>query len=118
MFADPESVTYATVSKSLPRIGTSADQSTYFLNDGSASYQLVLSHSFKKRNRYVARLSRTSNVTDPLIPANSIVVSMAATFTLDLPLAGLTNTDAQNLGNALVGFLTSSNILALAGGQT
>lgn len=118
MFSDPLSVTYATVAKSLPSIGRGPTGSQYRLDDAGVVYDLQLSRTYAKRNRFVARLTRTSNVTDPLIPANSIVASMSATVTLDLPAAGLSAVDAQNLGNALVGFLTSSNILKLAGGET
>jgi len=118
VFGDPQSVTYATVAKSLPAIGRGDSSSSYRLDDSGVQYDLTLSHSYGKRNRFVARLQRTSAVTDPLIPANSIAVSMTASFTLDLPPAGLTAVDAQNLGNALTGLLTSANILNLAGGET
>lgn len=119
MFADPQVVTYATVAKSLPRIGsgTEGDEGEYRLNDAGVIYKLTLGHQFKTRNRTVARLTRDSFATDPLAPANSIVASMSATFTLDFPTVGLTAVDAQNLGNALVGFLSSANLLKLANGE-
>jgi hypothetical protein len=118
MFADPQSVTYAAVAKSLPRIGTDDVQSEYKLNDSGVVYDLILSHQFKTRNRIVARLRRDAYATDPLVPAQNILASMTATFTLDFPQSGYTAADAQNLGNALVGFLTSGNILKLANGET
>jgi len=118
MFSDPQSVTYAAVAKSLPAIGRGESSSEYKLNDSGVVYDLTLSHQFAKRNRAVARLRRDSSVTDPLVPANSIPASMTATFTIDFPTAGLSTVDAQNLGNALVGFLTSANLLKLANGET
>ncbi len=119
MFADPQSVTYATVAKSLPRIGTTDSSSEYRLVASSgATYDLTLTHQFAKRNRVVARLRRDSVVTDPLVPANSLAASMTATFTIDFPATGLYPADATDLGNALVGWLTSSNILKLANGET
>lgn len=120
MFADPQSVTYNTVAKSLPRISSGQDSSTYRLNDtaGNAIYTMTLTHQFKARNRVIARLQRESITTDPLATATNIDVSMAATFTIDFPNAGLTPVDAQYLGSALTGFLTSANILRLANGET
>lgn len=93
-------------------------QSEYKLNDSGIVYNLQLSHQFKARSRVVARLRRDSTVSDPLIPAQNIPGSMSATFTLDFPSAGLLPSDAQNLGNALVAWLTSGNILKLANGET
>lgn len=118
MFSDPQSITYATVAKTLPAISRGPDASIYRLNDSGVEYQLTLSHQFAKRSRCVARLTRTSAVTDPLVPANNIVGSMSATFTIDFGNQGLTLTDAQNMGNALVAFLTSGNILKLVAGET
>lgn len=118
MFADPQSVTYATVAKSLATIGRNDVQSEYKLNDGGTVYDLILSHQFKNRNRVVARLRRDSFSTDPLIPAQNILCSMTASFTLDFPSNGLTPTDVQNLGKALVGWLSDANILKLVNGET
>lgn len=119
MFADPQSVTYASVAKSLPAIGRTDSQSDYRLDDGNGTvYNLTLSHQFKNRNRVVARLKRDTIVTNPLAPATSIVASATATFTMDFPTAGLVGSDARDLGLALVGFLTSSNLLKMANGET
>lgn len=118
MFADPQSVTYAAAAKSLPAIGRGDSQSEYKLNDSGVVYSLTLSHQFKTRNRVVARLRRDSAVTDPLIPAQNIQASMSATFTMDFPTAGLSTTDAQSLGKALVAWLSDANLLKMANGET
>ncbi|DAD51748.1 TPA_asm: coat protein [ssRNA phage Gerhypos.4_37] len=118
MFADPQSVTYATVAKSLPAIGRTDSQSEYRLDDSGTVYDLTISHQFKTRNRVVARLRRDATVANPLNPTTNIVASATATFTMDFPSSGLTTTDAQNLGNALVAWLTSGNILKMANGET
>jgi len=119
MFADPQSVTYATVAKSLPAIGRNETQSEYRLDDsGGVVFDFTISHQFKARNRAVARLRRDSIVTNPLNTATSVAASMTATFTLDFPPQVLTAADAQALGNALVAWLTSSNILKMANGET
>jgi len=119
MFTDPQSVTYATVAKSLPAIGRNDLQSEYKLNDsGGVVYDLILGHQFKARNRVFARLRRDSIQTDPLIPAQNIPAGMTATLTLDYPSVGLVNTDVQSLAKALVAFCSDANLLKLINGET
>lgn len=118
MFADPQSITYNTVAKSLPAVGRTDSQSEYKLNDSGTVYDLILSHQFGKRNRVVARLRRDSFSSDPLVPANNILASMTATLTIDFPLVGLAAADAQLLAKALVGFCSDANLLKLANGET
>jgi len=118
VFADPQSVTYATVAKSLPKIGSGADSSEYKLNDSGVVYDLTLAHQFKSRNRVNARLRRDAYASDPLTPTSNILASMTASFTLDFPNVGYTVADAQALGKALVAFMTDANILKLANGET
>jgi hypothetical protein len=118
VFADPQSVTYATVAKTLPRIGSGENESFYKLNDAGVVYQLTLGHSFAKRNRTTARLRRDSFSDDPLIDTNNILASMTASLTIDFPNAGLTSTDAQSLANALVAWCSPANILKLVNGET
>jgi len=118
MFADPQSVTYATVAKSLAAIARGDESSSYRLDDSGVVYQLQLSHQFKQRKRVVARLQRTSYASDPLVPSQNILASMTATLTLDFPNVGLTATDAQNIGKCLVAWLSDANLLKLANGET
>jgi hypothetical protein len=118
VFSDPQSVTYATVAKSLPAIGRTDSESTYRLDDNGVKYTLTLSHQYKARNRVAARLRRDSFVSDPLVPANSMLASMTCSFTLDFPNTGLAGSDVQSLGKALVGFLSDANILKLVNGET
>lgn len=118
MFADPQSITYNSVAKSLPAIGRDESQSTYQLNDSGVNYTLILSHQFKTRNRVVARLQRTSYASDPLVPANNLLASATATLTLDFQNTGMTASDVQLLGKALVGWASDANLLKLVGGET
>jgi len=119
MLPDPQSVTYATVAKSLPAISRGDSSSSYQLSDSGVTYNLTVSHQFAKRNRAVVRLRRDSLVSDVLVPANSVAASMSATFTLDFPTTGLTLTDADNLAQALIAWLgVSGRILRVAGGET
>lgn len=118
MFADPQSVTYSAVAKSLPAVGRNEVQSEYKLNDSGVVYDLILSHQFGKRNRVVARLRRDSFSSDPLVPAQNILGSMTATLTVDFPTIGLTPSDAQLLAKALIGWASDANVLKLVNGET
>lgn len=118
MFSDPLTVTYATVAKVLPAIGRSDEQSQYKLNDTTQTFGLSLSHQFKARNRVVARLRRDASSSDPLVPAQNILASATATFTLDFPNVGFGQVDVQSLGKALRDFLTDANLLKLINGET
>lgn len=118
MFADPQSITYATVAKSLPAISRGELQSEYRLYDSGVVYTLTLSHQFKARNRVVARLRRDSTVSDPLIPTQYIPAGMTATLTIDFPVTGLLPADAQSLAKALCGWATDTTLLKLINGET
>jgi hypothetical protein len=118
MFTDPVSIVFNTYTKQLPRIGTTADGSTYRTHDGQAAIQLQLSHAFKQRTRAVARLTWEGLVASQLNPDVNTSVGMTATFTIDIPSAGLTPADGQHVGQALRDFLTDANILKLIQGET
>jgi hypothetical protein len=118
VFTDPQSVTYATVAKSLPAISRGESASSYRLNDSGVVYDLTLSHQFAKRNRAVARLKRDVYAADALVPTQFALASMTATLTMDFPTTGYTASDARDLANALTAFLTSANLLKLANGET
>lgn len=117
MFADPQSVTYNAAVVSLPRIGSTADASTYMLNSSGAIYNLLLGHQFKARNRAFARLRLDAYSADPIIPANNSLASMTASITIDYPQFGVTADDARNLGKALVAWATDANLLKLVNGE-
>lgn len=118
MFADPQSITYNAVAKSLATIGRSETVSEYKLNDSGVIYDLKLGHAFAKRNRVYARLQRDQYASDPLVPSQNILASATVTLSIDFPTVGLTATDAQYLANALVAWATSGNILKLINGET
>lgn len=118
MFSDPQSVTYNAVAKSLPATGRTDTQSTYYLNDSGVQYTLLLSHQFKTRNRVVARLQRTAYASDPIVPAQNVLASATATLTIDFQNTGMTASDVQLLGKALVGWASDANLLKLVNGET
>lgn len=118
MFADPLSITYATVAKSLPAIARSDTQSEYKLLDAGVVFDVILAHQFKTRNRVIARLRRDVYAPDPVVPAQNVLASATATLTLDFPNVGMLPVDIQNLGNALIAWATPANLLRLIGGES
>lgn len=118
MFADPQSVTYNAVAKSLPAISRGETSSEYRLDDSGVVYDFTLGHQFSKRKRVVARLRRDSYASDPLVPSQNILASMSATLTIDFPISGLTAADALLLAKALVAWATDPNITKLCNGET
>jgi len=119
MFADPQSVTYNTVAKSLPRISAGIETSEYKLYDTSGVvYDLTLGHQFKTRNRVFAKLRRDAFASDPITPANNILASMSATLSCDFPQFGLTATDMGYLVAALTGWATGAQLAKLIQGET
>lgn len=118
MFADPQTVTYNAVAKNLPAISRGDSNSVYQLNDAGVIYNLTIAHDFKKRNRVVVRLRRDVYAADPVVPAQNILASATATITLDFPQVGYVATDIQNIGNALVAWATSANLLKVINGET
>jgi len=118
VFADPQSVTYATVAKSLVAVSRGDSQSEYRLSDSGVNYKFNLGHTFSKRSRAFARLQRDSYSSDPLVPAQNILASMTATLTVDFPNFGLTSSDALALAKALRDWATDANILKLVNGET
>lgn len=119
MFLDPQTLTYATVAKVLPKIGSPSDgASEYRLNDGGVVYDLILQHSFAKRNRVTAKLRRDAYADDPLVDATQVLASASVSFTIDYPHVGVLPADAQALAKMLVGWLSDANVLKLVNGET
>lgn len=118
MLADPQSVTYNTVAKSLVKTQSGVNQSEYRLNDSGTLYLLRAGHTFAKRNRAFVRLQRDAFVSDPFVPAQNIVSSAVTTLSMDWATTGVTAADMQNLANTLVAWCTSATLLKLINGET
>lgn len=118
MLTDPQSITYATVGKTLPAIGRSDEKSVYKLNDGTSAFELSILHQFKRRNRVVARLQRDATSQDPLVPAQNILASATVTLTMDFPSVGYTQSDVQSLAKALRDWAVDATLLKMINGET
>lgn len=91
-FADPQTVTIATVTTSLPRTSVEGDRSVYSSADGLI--QLSADHQVAKRIRRVLRLDLSKIAPDTFKPVENVKINMAIYTVFDLPPAGYTNADA------------------------
>jgi len=116
MFADPQSVTIASVANSLPSVGRNTDYSIYKKDDDSL--KLTISHQYGKRKRFTVRLDAQKVAADPLSSANNQLYSSSAYLVMDCPLVGYSNSEIRDIASALSAWCTSANLLKVLGGET
>lgn len=117
-FADPQSVTVNAVPISLPRTASGNSSGSFTSADGNTS--LTVSSSYGKRTRRTLRLSQKKIVSDPFVPANSVPVTMSTYIVVDTPNNGYTVTEAKQVVDALVAYLSASTgakVTQLLGGE-
>lgn len=117
-FADPQSVTIATVPTSLPRVSSGVNQGSFRSSDGLI--QMDVSHSYGKRTRRTIRLTHSKVAADPLISSQSIRYSMSTYIVTDTPNTGYTVAQAKEIVDALTAYLSASTgarVTQLLGGE-
>jgi hypothetical protein len=119
MLADPQSVTINAVANSLPAISRGVNTSTYQKDDGNVV--LAISHSYGKRTRRSIRLDHSKVAADPLISSQNIKYSMSAYLVIDVPPTGYTVTEAKQIVDGLLAYLTASSgakVTSVLGGES
>lgn len=106
-FADPQTITVATVAQTLALIGRDQSGSTFQKDD--QAYKLSISHAKKTRTRHVMRIDFRKIAADPLVSANNVEYSGAVTLTLDVPNVGYSTTEQKDIVLALADYLKSSS---------
>lgn len=117
-FADPQTVTIATVANTLPRISSGINAGTFQKDDGNV--KLSVSHQYGKRTRRTLRLDYSKIAPDPLISAQNIKYSMSTYLVVDVPVTGFTVTEAKVIVDAFTAYMTASTgarITQLLGGE-
>jgi len=117
-FTDPQSLTIAGVSVSLPRVSSGINTSTYQSNDGLVS--LAASHSYGKRFRRTLRVNHSKIAADPLAAGVNVKSSMSVYIVVDAPLTGYTVAQQKEVVDAFAAYLTAStgaNVTKLLGGE-
>lgn len=119
MFADPQSITVATVAKSLPRVSVGNRTATY--TNGDESIALTLSHvsGNRGRSRRLVRVDFTKTAADPFVAGNNREVSMSTYLVIDEPSDNaFSNTEVLDNVLSLVGWLTSANLTKVIAGES
>lgn len=119
-FADPQTITIPPGSAiSLPRTSVGDDRSEYTSGDGLN--QLIASHEYGKRTRRMLRFDTSKLTADPFKPSDNVRVSMSVYMVFDLPPAGYTATEAQNVYTGFKTQMTATSdalIVKLLGGES
>jgi hypothetical protein len=117
-FADPQSVTIATVATSMPRISSGVNAGSFSTADQAT--KLNVSHTYGKRVRHMIRLDNTKTAADPLLAGVNVQASMSAYLVVDVPKSGYSQADQKAIVDALTAYLTASTgarVTQLLGGE-
>lgn len=117
-FADPQTITINAVAQTLPRVSSGVNAGAFKKDDGTVS--LSVTHAYGKRTRRVLRVDHSKIAADPLISAQNIKYSMGVQLIIDTPVTGYTVTEAKQIADALVAYLSASSgarITQLLGGE-
>lgn len=118
-FTDPQSITIAGVTSSLPRVSTGSGQSWYQSADGLI--RLTASSQYGKRTRRVLRIDHSKVSPDTFIPTQNVKQSMSNFLVFDLPPAGYTNAQALEVYAGFKTLFTATSdalITKLLGGES
>lgn len=114
-FADPQTVTVATVAQTLPEVG-SKNGGAYRKSDGTLTLKIL--HQEGKRNRRTVRLDFEKVAADPYDNDRNRNYSGSAYIVMDTPVVGFTNQEIADFVGGLTGWLTEPTVLKVLGGET
>lgn len=110
-FADPQSVTIATVANSLPRVPDGFQKV-----DGLV--KLTISHNPKKGQYDSVMLTVNKVTSDPIVPSQNIRATVNATISVKRSTNAVDmSADALNVAKALRDWATDANLTKLLGGE-
>lgn len=108
-FADPQKVKVGAKEYELPRVSVGDHQSEYAYSDGTVV--LKAASAYGGRTRQTARLDLSKIAADPFIPAQNVKLGMSTYLVIDRPVAGYTNTEAEEAVKGLIEALSASTYL-------
>lgn len=118
-FEDPVSITVNAVAQSMPRTGSGINLGTFRQADGTNDVKIA--HQYGKRTRREFRFNDRKIAADPFDSTLNKEVSMSAYLVVDLPPQGYTITEAQNVVDGLLAYLTASSsakLIKFLGGES
>lgn len=114
-FADPQTVTIATVAQTLNLIEIDKTKSVYVTADGI--YKFTISHQLSgKRTRHLVRIDKVAVAADPLSAINSSV-NLGMYLVIDEPPFGFTDAQIWDVVAGFIAWLTNANVLKVLGSQ-
>jgi hypothetical protein len=118
MFADPQSITVATVAKTLPRVSSGEFSGQFRASDGA--YTLSVKHTSGKRERSVVRLDVRKIGANPLDPTKNLPYTTSVYVVSDAPPqnAGFSSVELEDNLKALAAYLTPANITKFVGKES
>lgn len=119
MFTDPQSVTYAGTTYSLPRVPSRQPNVTVYSNaDGTIVLTITQTTTGTSRRRHLANLAVTQTTNDP-ITGDPVTVSASVQLSFDRPQAiwAFSSTNIVNMNTALQSWATSTAVGKLFGGE-
>lgn len=118
-FSDPQSVTIAAATTSLPLVSRQGRNTVYSSADGTID--LSVSHAEARRNRRVLRLDHSKISADPFLPDANVERSMSCYIVFDTPPVGYTNAQILEVYEGFETLLTASSsalVAKLVGGES
>lgn len=114
-FADPQTLTVATVAKTCNLVNSDGTKSIYQTADGE--YKFTISHlTSGKRTRRLVRIDRTAVAADPLTAVNASV-SLGIYLVIDEPPFGFSDTEISDVVAAFCVWLSGANVLKVLSAQ-
>lgn len=118
-FSDPQSITIAAATTSLPLVSRGEHKAVYSSSDGLID--LTASHAYGRRTRRVLRLDHSKVSADPFIPDQNVERSCSIYTVFDLPPVGYTNAQILEVYEGFETLLTASSsalVAKLVGGES
>lgn len=115
--SDPQSLTIATLTSSLPKTEQERTANGYTTADGSV--KLTVSHQYGRRNRSIVRIDFNKISADPLTDVKQ-KLSSSVYILVDRPPVGFTAVELKDISVSLTTWLTgtsNANLLKVLGGE-
>lgn len=118
MLADPQSITIATVAKSLPRTGGyQGNLESAVYREATGEVSLAISHTYQKRNRHLIAVDHKKTATDPLT-AQTAEVGLGIRIILDVPKFGYSAADVRDVFAGVKTLLSDATVTKIVSGES
>lgn len=118
-FADPQTITINAVAKTLPRTGSGLDNGVFTHSTGEVKESI--SHAYGKRARRTLRIDHKKLAADVMDSSLNVPYTMSCYIVVDVPLAGYTIAEQQQVVDGFTAYLTASSsakVTQLLGGES